>query len=64
MNTVRGKSNYMLLCCHRNAGQNHDISIANRSLELASQFKYFGTTVPAHLFYGAEHYQSGHQLER
>jgi hypothetical protein len=27
------KSKYMLLCHHQNAGQNHNINIANRSLK-------------------------------
>jgi hypothetical protein len=35
----------MLLSCHKNAGQNHDIKMANRSFENVSQFKYLGMTV-------------------
>jgi hypothetical protein len=35
----------MLLSRHPNAGQNHDIKIANRSFENIAQFKYLGTTV-------------------
>jgi hypothetical protein len=35
----------MLLSCHQNTGQNHDIKIANRSYENLAQFKYFGVTV-------------------
>jgi hypothetical protein len=38
------KTEYMLLSCHKNAGQNRDI-IANRSCENVSLFKYLGTTV-------------------
>jgi hypothetical protein len=34
-----------LLSRHQNAGQNHDIKIANRSFENVAQFKYLGTTV-------------------
>jgi hypothetical protein len=36
---------YMLLPPHQNAGQNHDIKIANRSFENMAQFKYLGMTV-------------------
>jgi hypothetical protein len=39
------KTKYMLLPRHQNAGQNHDIRIASRSLENLTQFKYLGTTV-------------------
>jgi hypothetical protein len=35
----------MLLSRHQNAGQNHDIKIANRSFDNVAQFKYLGTTV-------------------
>jgi hypothetical protein len=35
----------MLLSRHQNAGQNHNVKIANRSFENAAQFKYLGTTV-------------------
>jgi hypothetical protein len=33
-------TNYMLLSCHQNVGQNWDIKIANRSFENVSQFRY------------------------
>jgi hypothetical protein len=39
------KSKYMLLACHQNVEQNHDINIANGCFENMAQFKYFGTTV-------------------
>jgi hypothetical protein len=39
------KSKHTLLSHHQNAGQNHDIKIANRSFENVSQFKYSVTTV-------------------
>jgi hypothetical protein len=35
----------MLLSHHQNAGQNHDIKIANRVHENVAQFKYLGRTV-------------------
>jgi hypothetical protein len=35
----------MLLFRHQNAGQNHDVKIANRSSENVAQVKCFGTTV-------------------
>jgi hypothetical protein len=38
------KTKYMLLSHHQNAGQNHDIKVANRGFENAAQFKYLGTT--------------------
>jgi hypothetical protein len=39
------KTKYMLLSRHQNAGQNHDINIANRSLQKVAQFKYLGTII-------------------
>jgi hypothetical protein len=41
----KAKYEYMLLCGHQNAGQNQDITVANRMFENASQIKYLGTTV-------------------
>jgi hypothetical protein len=35
----------VLLSRHQNAGQNHDIKLANRSFENVSQFKYLQPTV-------------------
>jgi ribosomal protein S2 len=39
------KTKYMLLFLHQNAGQNHDIKIANRCFENVVQFRYLGTTI-------------------
>jgi hypothetical protein len=39
------KTKYMLLSHHQNAGQNHNIKIANRSFENVAQFKYLGMTL-------------------
>jgi hypothetical protein len=39
------KTKYMLLSHHQNAGQNHDMKIANRSSENVAQFKYLGMTI-------------------
>jgi hypothetical protein len=36
---------YMLLSCHKNAWQNHDIKIGNKCFENVAQFRYLGTTV-------------------
>jgi hypothetical protein len=38
------KTKYMLLSCHQNAGQNHNIRIGDRSFENVAQFKYLGKT--------------------
>jgi ribosomal protein S2 len=35
----------MLLSRHQNAGQNHDIKIANRCFENMAQFRYLGMTI-------------------
>jgi hypothetical protein len=40
-----GRTNYMLLPRHQNAGPNHDVKIDNRSFKNVAQFKYLGTTV-------------------
>jgi hypothetical protein len=39
------KNKYMLLSRHQNAGQNHDIKIANRCFENVEQFRYLRTTI-------------------
>jgi hypothetical protein len=38
------KTKYMLLSHHQNAGQNHNIKIANRCFENVAQSIYLGTT--------------------
>jgi hypothetical protein len=35
---------YMLLSRYKNAGQNHNMKIANRSFENVAKFKYLGST--------------------
>ena len=39
------KTKYMLLSRDQNSGQNHDISVGNRSFENVANFKYLGTTI-------------------
>jgi hypothetical protein len=39
------KTNYMLVSRHQNAGQNRVVKIADRSLQIVSQFKYLETAV-------------------
>jgi hypothetical protein len=39
------KTKYMLLSCHQNVGQNHDIKTANRCFENVAQFRYLRMTV-------------------
>jgi hypothetical protein len=39
------KTKYMLLSCHQNAGQNHDIKIGNRYFENVEQFRYLAMKV-------------------
>jgi hypothetical protein len=39
------KTMYMLVSRDKNAGQNREIKIGNKSFENVSQFKYLGTTV-------------------
>jgi hypothetical protein len=35
----------MLLYPHQNAGENHDLKIANRTFENVAQFRYLGMTI-------------------
>jgi hypothetical protein len=39
------KFKYILKSRHQNAGQNHNIKIANRTFENVTQFKYLGITL-------------------
>ena len=39
------KTKYMVMSQEQNAGQNHNIKIGNKSLEVVEQFKYLGTTL-------------------
>jgi hypothetical protein len=49
INAEKTKYKHILLSHHQNAGQNHDIKIANRSFENVSQFKYLGITVTSQI---------------
>jgi hypothetical protein len=39
------KTKYTLLPHHQNAGQNHNIQLANRCFENVARFRYLGTTI-------------------
>jgi hypothetical protein len=39
----------MLLSCHQNAGQNHDVKIGNRSSEGVAEFRYMITVTNKNL---------------
>ena len=39
------KTKYMVIPWDKNAGQNHNIKIYNKSFKRAEQFKYLGTTL-------------------
>jgi hypothetical protein len=45
VNAEKTKYSSMLLSRHQNAGQNHDMKIANRCFKNLAQFKYLLTTV-------------------
>jgi hypothetical protein len=40
------KTKYMVMARNRNAGQNHNIKIDNKSFERLEEFKYLGTSLP------------------
>jgi hypothetical protein len=39
------KTKYMLMSCHQNAGQNHNMKMANRCSKNMAKFKHLGITV-------------------
>jgi hypothetical protein len=39
------ETKHMLLSCHQNGGQNHNIKIANKSSENVARYKYLGTAI-------------------
>jgi hypothetical protein len=42
------KTKYMLMSCHQNARQNHNVKAVNRSFENVAEFKYLGRTLISH----------------
>jgi hypothetical protein len=45
VNAEKTKYEYMLMSRYQNAGQNHNIKVANRAFENVAQFTYLGKIV-------------------
>jgi hypothetical protein len=45
LETNAGKTNYMIMSCHPNSGQNPNIRTDNEYFENVAKFKYLGTTL-------------------
>jgi len=37
------ETKYIVMSCHQNAGQDHNIMMANKSIENVAKFQYLGT---------------------
>jgi hypothetical protein len=39
------ETKYMVMSCHQNAGQNHNLQTGNKSFENMAEFKYLGIAI-------------------